>query len=206
MRRWSLFGAALLLAGCGTTFRSDLAFLKCHTETIVLLDRERDARVAVCPALQGRVMTSTATGDGGLSYGWINYEAIASGELKPHINVYGGEDRFWLGPEGGQFSIFFKKGASPRDIGRTLRTPVTPKSIVEAAKNLCPATDGVSAAYAELWAVKAASTKLLFPWVKDSAGFPYPPHLTGLVDSQTGDVDRVELDRRIEELRPHAHV
>jgi hypothetical protein len=25
--------------------------------------------------------------------------------------VFGGEDRFWLGPEGGQFSIFFKNGA-----------------------------------------------------------------------------------------------
>src|SRR5688572_28752815 len=110
MIRRSLPWAALLLAGCGATWRSDLAFLRGHTETIVLADRELDARVAVCPALQGRVMTSTATGDGGLSYGWINYEAIASGELKPHINVYGGEDRFWLGPEGGQFSIFFKKG------------------------------------------------------------------------------------------------
>ncbi|HEX7896859.1 MAG TPA: DUF6786 family protein [Planctomycetota bacterium] len=110
MIRRGLTWAALLLAGCGTTFRSDLGFLKGHTETIVLGDRELDARVVVCPALQGRVMTSTATGDGGLSYGWINYEAIASGELKPHINVYGGEDRFWLGPEGGQFSLFFKKG------------------------------------------------------------------------------------------------
>jgi hypothetical protein len=26
------------------------------------------------------------------------------------MNAYGGEERFWLGPEGGQFSIFFKKG------------------------------------------------------------------------------------------------
>src|SRR5208282_2720368 len=26
-------------------------------------------------------------------------------------NVFGGEDRIWLGPEGGQFSIFFAKGA-----------------------------------------------------------------------------------------------
>jgi hypothetical protein len=26
------------------------------------------------------------------------------------MNAFGGEDRFWLGPEGGQFSIFFKKG------------------------------------------------------------------------------------------------
>ena len=40
--------------------------------------------------------------------GWLNREAIASGERKEHINVFGGEDRFWLGPEGGQFSIFFR--------------------------------------------------------------------------------------------------
>ena len=56
-------------------------------------------------------MTSTAGGDAGLSFGWINRELIASGKLQPHINVFGGEDRFWLGPEGGQFSIFFAKGA-----------------------------------------------------------------------------------------------
>ena len=30
--------------------------------------------------------------------------------IQPHINAYGGEERFWLGPEGGQFSIFFKAG------------------------------------------------------------------------------------------------
>jgi hypothetical protein len=32
------------------------------------------------------------------------------GQKSPHINVYGGEERFWLGPEGGQFSIFFAQG------------------------------------------------------------------------------------------------
>jgi hypothetical protein len=26
------------------------------------------------------------------------------------MNTYGGEDRFWIGPEGGQFSVFFKHG------------------------------------------------------------------------------------------------
>jgi hypothetical protein len=56
-------------------------------------------------------MTSTARGDSGTSFGWINRELITSGKLQPHINVFGGEDRFWLGPEGGQFSIFFAKGA-----------------------------------------------------------------------------------------------
>ncbi len=103
--------APILLAACGTTFRSDVRFLKGYTDVIVLGQRDGDAAVAVCPAYQGRVMTSTATGPGGLSYGWINYELVASGETRPHINVFGGEDRFWLGPEGGQFSIFFAKGA-----------------------------------------------------------------------------------------------
>ena len=56
-------------------------------------------------------MTSTAGGDAGLSFGWINRELIASGKLLPHMNAFGGEDRFWMGPEGGQFSIFFAKGA-----------------------------------------------------------------------------------------------
>ena len=31
------------------------------------------------------------------------------------MNAYGGEDRFWLGPEGGQFSLFFAPGA-PQDL------------------------------------------------------------------------------------------
>ena len=31
------------------------------------------------------------------------------------MNVFGGEDRFWLGPEGGQFSLYFKK-ADPFDL------------------------------------------------------------------------------------------
>jgi hypothetical protein len=97
-------------AGAGT-FGEDAAFLKGHTELIVLSDKKDQARVAISPAWQGRVMTSTAQGNSGLSFGWINRELIASGKLLPHMNAFGGEDRFWMGPEGGQFSIFFAKGA-----------------------------------------------------------------------------------------------
>ena len=93
------------------SFGDDAAFLKSHTEVLVLSDKTGKAKVALAPAWQGRVMTSTAGDDAGLSFGWINRELIASGTLLPHINVFGGEDRFWLGPEGGQFSIFFAKGA-----------------------------------------------------------------------------------------------
>lgn len=93
------------------SFSDDIAFLRKHTSVIVLTDRTAQAQVAVVPAWQGRIMTSTATGGNGTSYGWVNRELIASGKLQPHINVFGGEDRFWLGPEGGQYSIFFAPGA-----------------------------------------------------------------------------------------------
>ena len=104
--------AASLPHGAGAaTFGDDAAFLKRHTELILLSDKKGQAKIAVAPAWQGRVMTSTAGDDSGLSYGWINRELIASGKILPHMNAFGGEDRFWMGPEGGQFSIFFAKGA-----------------------------------------------------------------------------------------------
>ncbi|HOC57588.1 MAG TPA: hypothetical protein PKI20_18365 [Verrucomicrobiota bacterium] len=93
------------------SFGDDAAFLKRHTDLIVLSDEKGLAKIAVVPAWQGRVMTSTAGADAGLSFGWINRELIASGKILPHMNAFGGEDRFWMGPEGGQFSIFFAKGA-----------------------------------------------------------------------------------------------
>jgi hypothetical protein len=94
----------------GANFGDDSAFLKKHTELIVLSDKAGMAKVALAPAWQGRVMTSTTNGDAGQSFGWINRELIASGKILPHMNAFGGEDRFWMGPEGGQFSIFFAKG------------------------------------------------------------------------------------------------
>lgn len=93
------------------TFQQDVDFLNEHVETIVLRGDGGDALVAVTPAYQGRVMTSSATGGDGVSFGWLNYDHIASGKVAEHINAYGGEERFWLGPEGGQFSIYFAPGA-----------------------------------------------------------------------------------------------
>ena len=103
--------ASLIPRAGAASFGDDTAFLKSHTDLIVLSDKQGLAKVAVAPAWQGRVMTSTAGGDAGRSFGWINRELIASGKLLPHMNAFGGEDRFWMGPEGGQFSIFFAKGA-----------------------------------------------------------------------------------------------
>ncbi|HYG33303.1 MAG TPA: DUF6786 family protein, partial [Clostridia bacterium] len=103
--------AALPPCARAATFGEDTAFLKRHTDVVVLSDKEGMAKVTLAPAWQGRVMTSTASSDAGPGFGWINRELIESGKLLPHINPFGGEDRFWLGPEGGQFSIFFAPGA-----------------------------------------------------------------------------------------------
>lgn len=92
------------------TFDDDVAFMKNYTDIITLTDESGKAKVAVSAALQGRVMTSSSAGSEGRSYGWINRDHFKSKDTLEHINVYGGEERFWIGPEGGQFSIFFEKG------------------------------------------------------------------------------------------------
>jgi hypothetical protein len=103
----AMMSTAALPLAAGTTFEDDVTFMKRHTDVLVLEDETGQARVAVVPAYQGRIMTSSARGNAGRSHGWVNRELIASGSFVPHINVFGGEDRFWLGPEGGQYSIFF---------------------------------------------------------------------------------------------------
>src|SRR5690606_27450793 len=74
---------------------------------LVLLQSD-SSLVAVSPKFQAKVFTSSAMGLKGKSFGWINYKAF--GKEDPHMNAYGGENRFWLGPEGNKFSFFFKSG------------------------------------------------------------------------------------------------
>lgn len=91
-----------------TSFGSDKSFLSRYVPVVELSSGK--ARLLVIPAWQGRVMTSSANGYKGKSYGWINYKLIESGQLQPHINAFGGEERLWLGPEGGPFSLYFSQG------------------------------------------------------------------------------------------------
>lgn len=117
MKKVLMMFSVLLLSACsqkqkvnGTMFKDDVTFLQKYTDVVLLKSADEHAQIAVLPGMQGRVMTSTATGEGGLSFGWMNRELIESGENNKHFNAFGGEDRFWLGPEGGQFSIFFNEG------------------------------------------------------------------------------------------------
>ena len=90
------------------TFGYDLHFLQQRDSNLVVLsDKSAEAQIIVSPKYQAKVFTSTAKGNDGLSFGWVNYKAFDS---KPdaHMNAYGGENRLWLGPEGGKFALFFK--------------------------------------------------------------------------------------------------
>lgn len=136
-----------LSAAPPSNYGEDVAFLRKHTRVIEL--KLGDAAVAIAPAYQGRVMTSTATGNSGYGFGWLNHKLIeqgvlppaeAKGKLEEHIYVFGGEERFWLGPEGGQFGIFFPKGAAfdfsswktpaPLDTEPFEVAPESPESVV----------------------------------------------------------------------------
>ena len=90
------------------SFGYDLHFLSVRDSVIVL--RQGASSVVISPRYQGKVLTSTALGDTGRSFGWVHYKAF-DGPPDAHMNAYGGENRLWLGPEGGKFSLFFAPGA-----------------------------------------------------------------------------------------------
>lgn len=90
-----LVSAAIFSAACSGgskktamgTYAYDRAFFaERGIETLELTSEDGASRVLVIPAYQGRVMTSSAAGDTGDSYGWINYKFIEKGELNPQFN------------------------------------------------------------------------------------------------------------------------
>ena len=112
--------AAFMVSACTPKQKSfemgsygyDVKFLSDNSiEYLELSSEDGQARVMLVPGWQGRVMTSTASGDDGDSYGWINYELISSVQVNHQFNPYGGEERFWFGPEGGPFSLYFAQDA-----------------------------------------------------------------------------------------------
>jgi len=88
------------------SFIEDVDLMIQYIDVIELSNDTGQSKIALSAALQGRIMTGISR-----NIGWINRELIASTETLEHMNPYSGEERFWLGPGGGQFSIFFKTGS-----------------------------------------------------------------------------------------------
>jgi hypothetical protein len=120
-----------------TTFDDDLAFLGKYG-AVKVLSAANGARIAVSGAYQARVMTS-ALGPGSRSLGFINRKFIEEGKTATQFDNYGGEDRFWLGPEGGQYGLYFppqkpfafEQWQTPHELqeGAWLVTAETPTSV-----------------------------------------------------------------------------
>ena len=104
-----------------TTFGDELQFLCEHTE-IIVLESAKPALVAIAPDWGGRVMTTTMTGPDGQSLGWVNRAFINSGASGTAFDNFGGAERFWLGPEGGQFALWFADG-EPFDLDQWKTPP-----------------------------------------------------------------------------------
>lgn len=93
------------------TFGYDLKYLSEKDSVIVLRSLDEQAQVIVSPKYQAKVFTSSAAGPEGKSLGFVNYKALDANVIDEHMNGYGGENRFWLGPEGGKYSVFFQPAA-----------------------------------------------------------------------------------------------
>jgi len=89
-----LVGATAILVSCGGqkeikmgSYAYDAQFLKDHgIEYTELVSADGNSKVMVIPAWQGRVMTTSASGDEGDSYGWINYRFINEGKVSSQFN------------------------------------------------------------------------------------------------------------------------
>jgi hypothetical protein len=110
--------------GAAMSYQQVREFLGKHTHLVEL--GEGDARVLITPQWQGRVMTSTCGGLDGRSFGFVHREFIEAAKPNLHFNNYGGEERLWLSPEGGPFSLWFKPG-----VKQTLEDWYTPPAFNE---------------------------------------------------------------------------
>jgi len=94
------------------TFGYDLNYLSQKDDSLIVLSGdEGNSKIIVSAKYQAKVFTSTADGLDGASMGFVNYKFFDAGKTDEHMNGFGGENRFWLGPEGGKYSVFFKSGS-----------------------------------------------------------------------------------------------
>lgn len=89
-------------------FSEDVEFLSKHGG-VKVLESPSGGRIAISGKYQGRVMTSAVDATGA-SLGFVNRAFIEQGKTGTAFDNYGGEDRFWLGPEGGQYALYFAPG------------------------------------------------------------------------------------------------
>jgi len=95
------------------TFGYDLNYLSQKDDSLIVLSGdEGKSQIIVSAKYQAKVFTSTADGLNGTSTGFVNYKFFDAGKVDEHMNGFGSENRFWLGPEGGKYSVYFSKDST----------------------------------------------------------------------------------------------
>lgn len=89
------------------SFLDDAGFLAKHADGQLVISGT--GGFVYTPSLQGRVMIS-ALDLSEPSLGFLNYDEVESPSGEGPFANYGGEDRFWIGPEGSAYSYFFNPG------------------------------------------------------------------------------------------------
>src|SRR5690349_5162675 len=70
-----------------TSYADDRKFLQTHSTGLhELISPDGKSKVLLSAEYQGRVMTSSANGDDGRSFGWLNYKLIQAPAKKAQFN------------------------------------------------------------------------------------------------------------------------
>ena len=105
------------------------------------------------------------------------------------------------------------KGVSPRKVLDILnhallfsKDTLTPDDILWAARDYTGSTNPRAVAYCSLVSIALTSFHAYLPWSLSPEDYIYPWYLEGLVDNETGKIDREGLYERIEENRKHVNL
>jgi hypothetical protein len=110
--------------------------------------------------------------------------------------------------------LLHRKGASPRRVldivNQALLTsptgPLRPAAILSAAQDYVGSANPMAVAYSSLVAISLTSFRSYLPWSLDPKGYIYPWYLDGIVEKETGEVDREELRKRIQAYRKETNL
>lgn len=103
--------------------------------------------------------------------------------------------------------IIFSKGASPRQIfdiiARTIQvhgTEFTEEDVLESCQHYRGNGDPISTAYSSLSAIKLTGFSDYYPWSDSPEDFTYPWYLEDVVDHKTGEINELELNKKLNEF------
>lgn len=106
--------------------------------------------------------------------------------------------------------LLYKKGASPRQIFDVINRTISyhgfdfrEEHILESCIAFRGSGDPVSGAYSSLSAIRLTAFEDYLPWAGNRT-YPFPWYLDGIVNHADGNINEMELSRKLQEFRAHS--